>query len=73
MKPNCFFRYLFYGALAAFFSFLQKVFAALSKKCFALLRRAERLPEITRQKIERLKEKQRACLEKDESVVAFTL
>ena len=62
MKLQFFFNYLSYGALAAVFSLLQKIFAALSKKCSALMTGAGDLLEKARQKIETLKEQKRAAL-----------
>ena len=62
MKLQHFFNYLSYGALAVFFSLLQKIFAALSKKCSALMSDAGDLLKKARQKIETLKEKKRAAL-----------
>lgn len=71
MKLKYLFVYLSYGALAAFFSFVQKVFAALSKKCSALMHGAERLLESTRRKIDGLKN---ARLAADETLLeAFPL
>lgn len=62
MKLKYFFNYLSYGALAAVFSLLQKIFAALCKKCSALMIGAGDLLEKTRQKIEKIKEEKRAAL-----------
>ena len=62
MKLQHFFNYLSYGALAVFFSLLQKIFAALSKKCSVLMNRAGDLLKKARQKIEALKDEKRAAL-----------
>ena len=62
MKLQHFFNYLSYGALAVFSSLLQKIFAALSKKCSALTHRAEDLLKKARQKIEALKDEKPTAL-----------
>lgn len=62
MKLQYFLTYLSYGALAAVFSLLQKIFAALSKKCSALMLGAEDLLNKARQKIQTLKEEKRKAL-----------
>ena len=69
MKLKYFFDYLSYGVLAMFFFMVQKIFAALSKKCSALMRRAEDLLEKTRQKIDELKEKKQAQFKKSEKAL----
>lgn len=55
MKMKDLLHYLSYGVLAVLFSLLQKIFAALSKKCSTFTDKSERLLLSTRAKIQTIK------------------